>query len=79
MCCLPYSGHCVFLKRVENLTEEFVTNEAEVLELINRGEQQRSTSSTGMNETSSRSHSLFVLTGTVILCFFEESLTRFHR
>ena len=47
---------------VEGLTEEFVTNEAEVLELLHRGEKQRSTSATGMNETSSRSHSLFVLT-----------------
>jgi kinesin family protein 5 len=49
---------------VEGLTEEFVTSEAEVLDLLARGEKQRSTSATGMNETSSRSHSLFVLTVT---------------
>jgi kinesin family protein 5 len=47
---------------VEGLSEEFVTNEEEVLDLLRRGEKQRSTSATGMNETSSRSHSLFVLT-----------------
>ncbi len=41
-----------------------MTNEAEVLDLLARGEKQRSTSATGMNETSSRSHSLFVLTVT---------------
>ena len=47
---------------VDNLTEEFVTNESEVLNLLQRGEKNRTTSSTSMNETSSRSHSLFVLT-----------------
>lgn len=49
---------------VENLVEEFVTNEMEVLDLLQRGEKHRTTSATGMNETSSRSHSLFVLTVT---------------
>lgn len=47
---------------VEGLTEEFVTSEQEVLDVLRRGERQRSVSSTHMNETSSRSHSLFVLT-----------------
>lgn len=47
---------------VEGLTEQYVTTEAEVLECLRQGERARSTSSTLMNDTSSRSHSLFVLT-----------------
>ncbi len=42
----------------------FFSDQEKVLDLLNRGEKQRSISATGMNETSSRSHSLFVLTVT---------------
>lgn len=53
--CLRLSA---FLLRSDSFSPFFL----KVLELLNRGEKQRSTSATGMNETSSRSHSLFVLT-----------------
>lgn len=46
---------------VEDLTEEFVTSEKEVLDLIREGEKCRSVAYTKMNATSSRSHSLFTL------------------
>lgn len=47
---------------VENLSEEYVAAADDVMELIRQGERLRATSSTGMNETSSRSHSVFMLT-----------------
>lgn len=47
---------------VEGLAEEYVTCENDVLQLLLRGEEFRATSSTDMNATSSRSHSLFILT-----------------
>eukprot|EP00011_Vannellida_sp_DIVA3-517-6-12_P013032 CAMPEP_0114620886 /NCGR_PEP_ID=MMETSP0168-20121206/8952_1 /TAXON_ID=95228 ORGANISM="Vannella sp., Strain DIVA3 517/6/12" /NCGR_SAMPLE_ID=MMETSP0168 /ASSEMBLY_ACC=CAM_ASM_000044 /LENGTH=1105 /DNA_ID=CAMNT_0001832083 /DNA_START=33 /DNA_END=3346 /DNA_ORIENTATION=+ len=47
---------------VDGLQEEYVTCEDDVLQLLLRGEQFRATSSTDMNATSSRSHSLFILT-----------------
>ncbi len=46
---------------VENLSEEYVGAPEDVMELISAGEKLRATSATGMNETSSRSHSVFIL------------------
>ncbi len=42
---------------VENLSEEYVAGPEDVMDLIQAGEKLRATSSTAMNETSSRSHS----------------------
>lgn len=47
---------------VEGLHEAYVTCEEDVLDLIRQGEGHRATSSTSMNASSSRSHSLFILT-----------------
>eukprot|EP01094_Clydonella_sp_ATCC50884_P019038 TRINITY_DN3635_c0_g2_i2.p1 TRINITY_DN3635_c0_g2~~TRINITY_DN3635_c0_g2_i2.p1 ORF type:complete len:1107 (-),score=368.20 TRINITY_DN3635_c0_g2_i2:148-3303(-) len=46
---------------VDGLTEEYVTCEQDVYDLIKLGEKSRAVSSTNMNATSSRSHSLFIL------------------
>lgn len=46
---------------VENLSEEYVSHSEDVLDLIAQGEKLRATSSTKMNETSSRSHSVLML------------------
>eukprot|EP00698_Gefionella_okellyi_P022699 TRINITY_DN7554_c0_g1_i1.p1 TRINITY_DN7554_c0_g1~~TRINITY_DN7554_c0_g1_i1.p1 ORF type:complete len:1164 (-),score=249.02 TRINITY_DN7554_c0_g1_i1:63-3554(-) len=47
---------------VENLTEESVTCEADILGVIAMGERFRSVAATQMNQTSSRSHSLLMVT-----------------
>ena len=47
---------------VEGLMERYVTSEREILALIAHGETNRSTGATDMNATSSRSHSLLMLT-----------------
>eukprot|EP01130_Rhizamoeba_saxonica_P011671 TRINITY_DN4855_c0_g4_i1.p1 TRINITY_DN4855_c0_g4~~TRINITY_DN4855_c0_g4_i1.p1 ORF type:complete len:789 (+),score=172.47 TRINITY_DN4855_c0_g4_i1:21-2387(+) len=47
---------------VEGLTEAFATNEQEVYDLLKLGEKFRTVSSTQMNDVSSRSHSLFIIT-----------------
>ncbi|GAM26438.1 hypothetical protein SAMD00019534_096130 [Acytostelium subglobosum LB1] len=47
---------------IEGLTEEFVGDDQEILDLIALGEQSRSVSKTNMNQRSSRSHSLLILT-----------------
>eukprot|EP01133_Synstelium_polycarpum_P007635 gene7635-8932_t len=47
---------------IEGLTEEFVSDEHEIMNLIALGEQSRSVSKTNMNQRSSRSHSLLILT-----------------
>eukprot|EP00658_Telonema_sp_P-2_P004974 TRINITY_DN1185_c0_g1_i7.p1 TRINITY_DN1185_c0_g1~~TRINITY_DN1185_c0_g1_i7.p1 ORF type:complete len:767 (+),score=291.97 TRINITY_DN1185_c0_g1_i7:83-2383(+) len=46
---------------VDGLTAEWVTCEAEVMELIRIGEKSRHVAATAMNEASSRSHSVFIL------------------
>ena len=46
---------------VENLTEEYVCSAEEIIDLIAIGEKSRSVSSTDMNATSSRSHSVFII------------------
>ena len=46
---------------VDGLTEEYVTCEQDVYDLIKLGEKSRAVASTNMNATSSRSHSLFIL------------------
>jgi kinesin family protein 5 len=46
---------------IEDLTEENVTEVDEVIEIMSNGLENRVVSCTGMNEQSSRSHSLFIL------------------
>ncbi|XP_037910484.1 kinesin-like protein Klp98A isoform X2 [Hermetia illucens] len=47
---------------VENLSQHAVNDYEEILECINRGNIQRTTASTNMNDTSSRSHAIFTIT-----------------
>ena len=47
---------------VAGVTEEYVTCEAELLEVMRMGTANRATAATGMNEGSSRSHSVFMVT-----------------
>lgn len=47
---------------VEHLSEEFVSSEEDISDLIAQGESSRSVASTKMNQRSSRSHSLFIIT-----------------
>eukprot|EP01118_Nematostelium_gracile_P003663 TRINITY_DN14236_c0_g1_i1.p1 TRINITY_DN14236_c0_g1~~TRINITY_DN14236_c0_g1_i1.p1 ORF type:complete len:269 (-),score=69.42 TRINITY_DN14236_c0_g1_i1:265-1071(-) len=47
---------------IEGLTEEFISSEEEIEELIALGEKCRSVAYTDMNATSSRSHSVFMIT-----------------
>ena len=44
------------------MTEEYVTDEDEVINLLNNGNENRSIGVTDMNAQSSRSHSCFILT-----------------
>ena len=46
---------------VENMTEFYVQSPDEMFDLMNRGMANRATSATGMNEGSSRSHSVFIV------------------
>jgi len=55
-------GELLFVVLNYSLLKQFVTNEQEALDLIKWGEQYRAVSSTNMNERSSRSHSLFMIT-----------------
>lgn len=48
--------------QVPNLSKHIVTNRADLLQLIARGGENRSTTSTIMNEASSRSHSMLTIT-----------------
>lgn len=47
---------------IDDLTEEYITNEEEVLERMKEGSDNRTVSATNMNSESSRSHSLFIMT-----------------
>lgn len=47
---------------VEGLTEEYVGCEEDIAEIIAQGEKSRSVASTNMNQRSSRSHSLMIIT-----------------
>lgn len=47
---------------IENLTEEFAETEEEVLNLMEKGNDMRAVTATNMNDVSSRSHSIFVVT-----------------
>lgn len=49
---------------IAGATEAYVTSEAELLGLMLEGQKNRATAATGMNEGSSRSHSVFLLTVT---------------
>merc|ERR1712137_1065258 len=46
----------------EHLSEEYVSSEEDIADLIRQGETSRSVASTKMNARSSRSHSLFIIT-----------------
>ncbi len=46
---------------IEDLSEHYVSNDEEVLELINSGNENKAIAFTNMNANSSRSHSLFIL------------------
>jgi len=45
-----------------DLTEKFTINEAEILNLMKLGSSNRAIGETNMNDQSSRSHSIFVIT-----------------
>jgi len=47
---------------IENVTESYVASQADVIKLMEYGQTNRKVSSTKMNDVSSRSHSVFVLT-----------------
>ncbi len=47
---------------IDDLTEEYITSEEEVLEKMIEGSENRTVSSTNMNEQSSRSHYVFIMT-----------------
>jgi kinesin family protein 5 len=47
---------------IEGLSEHYVASDDEVLELMEIGSENRSTAATNMNEHSSRSHSIFIMT-----------------
>jgi hypothetical protein len=46
---------------VDKLSEWVVRNEAEILELMARGAQARTTGATKLNDVSSRSHAVFII------------------
>ena len=47
---------------IQDVTEEYVSEESNVYELMKVGNSNRAISATNMNEGSSRSHSIFILT-----------------
>ena len=47
---------------IPDLTEKYIGEASEVYEIMNEGNSNRKTSSTNMNDVSSRSHSIFMLT-----------------
>jgi len=47
---------------IEGVTQEYVTSQEELLEIMDMGAVNRTSSSTGMNDQSSRSHSVFTIT-----------------
>jgi kinesin family protein 5 len=47
---------------VQDATEVYVSNSDEMMEVMNAGSANRSVASTRMNATSSRSHSIFLVT-----------------
>ena len=57
---------------IEDVTEAYVSQESEVFELMRLGNAHRAISATNMNDKSSRSHSLFIMTieRKVLLLFF---------
>lgn len=48
--------------RLEDVMEEYVHNTGDVMNIVDRGTKNRMTASTKMNQTSSRSHAVFILT-----------------
>jgi len=53
---------------IESLSQEYCTSVEEVLSLIQKGQENRTTCTTDMNPTSSRSHSLFILMVSQKMC-----------
>ncbi len=53
---------------IAGVTEEYVTSEDELLQIMSNGALNRAVAATGMNEGSSRSHSVFSITGTLLSC-----------
>lgn len=49
---------------ITGVTEEYVTSVEEILQVMGNGAMNRATAATGMNEGSSRSHSVFTITVT---------------
>lgn len=49
---------------VADVTEQYVAEDDEVYEIMKQGNKSRAISATNMNEESSRSHSIFILTVT---------------
>ena len=47
---------------IEGVTEEYVTSPEQLLDIMTRGSRNRAVAATGLNEGSSRSHSLFSIT-----------------
>ena len=47
---------------IDNLTERYISSDAEVYEIMKLGNQNRQVASTAMNDVSSRSHSIFQMT-----------------
>lgn len=50
---------------IAGVTEEYVTSEEELLNIMAAGALNRAVAATGMNEGSSRSHSVFSITGKI--------------
>ena len=48
--------------RINGATSENVATAQELLDFMKLGEKNRATASTGVNKTSSRSHSIFIIT-----------------
>lgn len=51
---------------IQDITEHYVVNDSEVYELMRKGNGNRAVAATNMNAESSRSHSLFILTITMM-------------
>lgn len=60
--CLRVREHRIHGPYVENLSQHTVNNYDEIYECMMRGNAERTTASTNMNDTSSRSHAIFTIT-----------------
>lgn len=60
--CLRVREHRIYGPYVENLSQHTVNNFEEIYECMMKGNAERTTASTNMNDTSSRSHAIFTIT-----------------